>query len=190
MGRFLSILLFLCFVYVDTSFAGEFHIRRNAVKTTFLSWFSGSSKISYERAIFGSQTMEMTVGYIGVGLDKYENNPRGYTVRYAHKFILLGDDMRPLSGFYLRPEVIYSRFHYNAKELSERKLSEMGSLVFTAGYQYVINRFVVDAYFGSGYAFGNECDTHYQHGFSLWEYFGTYNENVAMTFGVKVGLCF
>ena len=188
MGRFLSILL--CFVISCTLSAEESYTRRNAVKATFLSWFSGSSKVSYERAVFDNQTMEVTVGYIGLGYDKHKNNPEGYTIRYAHKFMLLGNDVKPLNGLYLRPELIYSRFHYNAKELSGRKLSEMGSLVFTAGYQYVINRFVIDAYFGGGYAFGNECDTHYQHGFSLWDYFGTYNKNIAMTFGVKVGYCF
>ena len=179
-----------CFVFVGALSAEDFHIRRNAVKATFLSWFSGSSKISYERAIFDSQTMELTAGYIGLGFDKYKNNPEGYTVRYAHKFMLLGNDVKPLNGLYLRPELIYSHFRYDAEYLSERKLSEMGSLVFTAGYQYVINRFVIDAYFGGGYAFGRECDTYYQHGFSLWDYFGTDNKNIAMTFGVKLGVCF
>ena len=189
MGRFLLIALFLCFAFVSALYAGEYSAKRNAAKITFLSWFSGSSKVSYERAIFGNQTMETTLGYIGAGYDKYKNNPEGFTARYAHKFFVL-DNALPLKGIYLRPEMIYSRFRYDAKDISERKLSEMGSLVFTVGYQYVINRFVIDAYFGSGYAWGAECDTHYQHGFSLWEYFGSYNKNIAMTFGVKLGVCF
>ena len=189
MDRLLLIFLFSCFVIVDVS-AVDIPVRQNAVKITFLSWSSGSFKVAFERAVFNNQTMETTVGFIGVGYDKYKNNPEGYTVRYAHKFMLFGNDVCPLKGFYLRPEVIYLRFHYDTKELSGRKLSEMGSLIFTAGYQYVINRFVIDAYFGSGYAWGKECDTHYQHGFSLWEYFGTYNKNIAMTFGVKLGVCF
>lgn len=160
------------------------------MKTTFLSWFSGSCKISYERAVFKHQTMEMTVGYIGFAGDKYDNNPEGYTIRYAHKFMLLGNDVQPLNGFYLRPELIYSRFHYDAEEIRERKLSEMGSGMFTVGYQYIIRRLVVDAYFGSGYAWGKEADTHYQHGFSLWDYFGSYNKHISMTFGVKLGVSF
>ena len=185
------LLLIMCFVFVDVlSAQDDAPDRRNAVKATFLSWFSGSSKISYERAVFDNQTMEMTVGYIGLGFDKYKNNPDGFTVRYAHKFMLLGNNVKPLNGLYLRPELIYSNFRYDAKEYSGRKLSEMGSLVFTTGYQYVINRFIIDAYFGGGYALGDECDTHYQHGFSLWDYFGIYNRNIAMTFGVKMGVCF
>ena len=189
MSRYLLALI-MCFAYIGVLSADDVSAKRNAIKATFLSWFSGSSKISYERAVFGNQTMEMTVGYIGLGFDKYKNNPEGYTVRYAHKYMLSGNKVKPLNGFYMRPELIYSHFHYDAKDISERKLSEMGSVVFTAGYQCVINKFIVDAYFGSGYAFGNECDTHYQHGFSLWDYFGTYNKNIAMTFGVKVGFCF
>ena len=189
MGRILLILLYFCFIFFDV-FAKEVHVRQNAVKITFLSWSSGSFKVAYERAVFNNQTIETTVGYIGAGYDKYKNNPEGYTVRYAHKFMLFGNDVCPLKGFYLRPEVIYLRFHYDARDISERKLSEMGGLIFTSGYQYVINRFVLDAYFGSGYAWGRECDTHYQHGFSLWDYFGTYNKNIAMTFGVKFGFCF
>ena len=186
-SRVLLVLLF-CSVFIPVS-AEEVAIRQNAVKITFLSWFSGSCKVSYERAVFDNQTMELILGYIGAGYDKYKNNPEGYTVRYAHK-LMLSDRSQPLKGFYLRPEIIYSRFRYDAKDLSERKRSEMGSLMFTTGYQYVVNRFVVDTYFGSGYAWGTECDTYYQHGFSLWDYFGTKNKNIAMTFGVKFGFCF
>ena len=189
MGRFLLIWFCFCLACTDSS-ANEITARRNAFKATFLSWFSGSCKFSYERAVFDNQTMEMTVGYIGFGWDKYDNNPEGYTIRYAHKFMLLGNDIQPLNGFYLRPELIYSCFHYNAEEIRERKLSQMGSAMFTIGYQYAIHRFVVDAYFGSGYAWGKEADTHYQHGFSLWDYFGNYNKHISMTFGVKLGVSF
>ena len=189
MNRFFSTLILLCLVFTSIH-AGKTDVRRNAVKATFLSWFSGSCKVSYERAVFNSQTMEITAGYIGAGGDKYKNHPKGGTVRYAHKFMIFGNDIQPLNGFYLRPELIYSRFRYDAKENDVRRLSDMGSLMGTIGYQYAIHRFVLDAYFGSGYAFGNECDTHYQHGFSLWEYFGTYNKYISMTFGVKLGVSF
>ena len=183
---FLTLFIFI-FVYAN---AQEAAVKQNAVKATFLSWFSGSSKISYERAVFDSQTMEITVGLIGIGYDKYKNNPKGGTFRYAHKFMISGNDIQPLNGFYLRPELIYSFFHYNAKNSPQRNLSDMRSILGTVGYQYVISRFVLDTYFGSGFAWGNECDTHYQHGFSLWEYFGLYNKNIAMTFGIKLGVCF
>ena len=185
----LFVMVFLCFLFADVSAEG-IPARKNAIKSTFLSWFTGSCKLSYERAVFNNQTMELTAGYIGIGFDKHDNNPKGFTARYAHKFILSGNEIRPLNGFYLRPELIYSRFNYDQKDTGVRKTSEMESLVFTVGYQYVVRRFVADAFFGGGYARGNPADTNYQHGFMLWDYFGRYNKHIAMTFGVKLGVCF
>ena len=189
MERFLLILLCFCLSLAGVS-AKESPVRRNAVKTTFLSWFTGSCKVSWEHAVFRNQTMEMTVGYIGVGHDKFKNKPEGYTVRYAHKFMLFGNENQLLNGFYLRPELICSRFHYDTEEFRERKLSSMGSALFTFGYQYVHRRFVVDTFLGGGYAFGDGADTDYQHGFALWNYFGRHDKNIAVTFGIKLGVSF
>lgn len=189
MKAILLISIFLSMLLADVS-AKETTVKRNAVKTTFLSWFSGSCKVSYERAVFRRQTAELTAGYIGVGRDKYKNNPKGYTLRYAHKFMLWGNEVQPLSGLYVRPELIYSYFDYDRKETYERATSDMKSLMLTVGYQYVVRSFVIDAFFGSGYAWGDTCDTNYQHGFSLWNYLGSYNKNISMTFGVKLGVCF
>jgi len=183
------ILLFCSLTLINT-YAEDLTIRRQAVKTTFLSWFTGSCKLSYERAVFNNQTMEVTAGYIGFGHDKFKNHPEGYTVRYAHKFILYGNQVQPLNGFYLRPEMIFSYFHYDTKRSHERELSKMGSAVFTVGCQYAVRRFVADLFFGSGYALGNEADTHYQHGFALWNLFGRYHKNIDMTLGVKFGVSF
>lgn len=83
---------------------------KNAVKLTFLSWFSGSTKISYERAFPKcKQSGEICASMIGAGYDKYKNDPLGFTLRYGHKFFVAGyKEERPLMGFYLRPEAIYS----------------------------------------------------------------------------------
>jgi len=188
MKKFLFLLL-SCFVCLYAS-PKETPIRQNAVKTTFLSFFTGSCKISYERAVFSNQTMEVTGGYIGFGGDKFKNNPNGYTVRYAHKFMLFGNKIQPLNGFYLRPEMIYSQFHYDRKNVDERALSRMGSAMFTVGYQYAVHRFVADFFFGGGYSSGKAADTRYQHGFALWDYFGSYHKHIAMTFGIKLGVSF
>ena len=188
MKKFLFLLL-SCLVCINAS-SKETPVRYNAIKTTFLSWFTGSCKISYERAVFSNQTMEFTGGYIGFGWDKFHNNPNGYTVRYAHKFMLFGNKVQPLNGFYLRPEFIYSHFHYDRKNIDEWAFSKMGSTVFTVGYQYALHRFVADFFFGNGYCLGKAADTHYQHGFALWDYFNTYNKNISMTFGIKFGVSF
>jgi hypothetical protein len=190
MARFWFIFVNVGFILTHLSAQDVPVVRHHAVKATFLSWFSGSGKISYERAVFRRQTIEFTAGYIGIGHDKYKNNPAGYTVRYAHKFILSGNKTQPLNGLYLRPEWVHSKFRYDLKENRGRALSDMKSLLFTFGYQYAMHRFIIDGYFGGGYAWGKEADTHYQHGFSLWDYFGTYRKNIAMTFGIKLGISF
>lgn len=61
----------------------------NSVKITFLSWLSGSTKISYER-VFPDvrQSGEICGSLICAGYDKYHNDPLGFTVRYGHKFFM------------------------------------------------------------------------------------------------------
>ena len=80
----------------------------NSIKITFLSWSTGSTKISYERALPNlNQSSEICGSLICAGYDKYDNNPLGFTVRYGHKFFF-GERELSLKGFYLRPELIYS----------------------------------------------------------------------------------
>ena len=170
----------------------------NAVKITFLSWATGSTKISYERALPKcNQSSEICGSIIGAGYDKYRNNPLGFTVRYGHKFFF-GERDYSLKGFYLRPEVVYSDYHYNCsntglhncKSTSERERAVMCALLGNAGYQYIYKRFLADFWFGAGYAFGNPSDTGYHHGFQLWDYFGTSHDNIALSFTVRLGFCF
>ena len=65
-------------------FCNVCHAQRHAVKTTFLSWSTGSSKISYEWAAKASaMSSEAAVAVICAGFDKYQNNPLGISLRYA-----------------------------------------------------------------------------------------------------------
>ena len=80
----------------------------NSVKITFLSWTSGSTKVSYERALPNwHQSGELCASLISAGYDKYNNDPLGFTLRYGHKFFINQGDIA-LKGFYLRPEFINS----------------------------------------------------------------------------------
>lgn len=161
----------------------------NSIKITFLSWASGSTKISYERALPRyAQSSEICASLISAGYDKYHNNPMGFTVRYGHKFFL-GRRELSLRGFYLRPEVIYSYYHYD-HALGTRELADMGAALGTVGYQYVYRRFLADFWVGAGYAFGNPSETRYHHGFELWHWFGSVNENLALSFSIRLGICF
>ena len=163
----------------------------NSVKITFLSWLSGSTKLSYERALPSvNQSGEICASLICAGYDKYHNDPLGFTVRYGHKFFLPDNDDVTLKGFYLRPEVIYSHYNYNSSIDGSRTLANMGALLGTVGYQYMYRRFLADFWVGGGYAVGNAAETHYHHGFELWHWFNKVNTNIAMSFSIRLGICF
>ena len=163
----------------------------NSVKITFLSWLSGSTKLSYERAFPQlNQSGEICASLICAGYDKYNNDPLGFTVRYGHKFFTPDNDGLSLKGFYLRPEVIYSHYTYTNSVDGSRTLANMGSVLGTVGYQYVYKRFLADFWFGGGYAYGNASETLYHHGFELWHWLGKVNTNIAMSFSIRLGFCF
>ena len=163
------ILLSLCLLSPLAGSAVEY---KNAVKVTFLSWITGSTKLSYERALGHHQTGEICASLIGAGFDKFGNQPRGYTLRYGHKFFIAGNQGDGLKGFYLRPEFIYSTYNYNQSLTGERTLARMGTLLATAGYQTHYRRFLIDAWAGAGPAFGTQSD------------------KVALSFSVRLGYCF
>ena len=170
---------------------GEVNDYKNSIKLTFLSWISGSTKVSYERALpQARQSSELCASWIGAGRDKYQNKPSGFTVRYGHKFFFKDRDNKSLQGLYLRPEAIYSYYNYDNKTSSSRELADMGALLGTVGYQYVYNRFLADFWIGAGYAFGHPSETKYHHGFELWHWLGKTNDHLAMSFSIRLGLCF
>ena len=191
----LSILLtIICFSSALSTYAAEEQFTQsdylNSVKITFLSWFSGSTKISYERAFPNiAQSGEICGSLICAGHDKYKNNPLGFTVRYGHKFFLADNDVASLRGFYVRPEAIYSYYEYDSKA-GDRTEANMGALLASVGYQYLWRRLLVDAWVGGGYAFGKEADTGYHHGFELCHWFVGYNPNIALSFSIRLGICF
>ena len=181
-------LLVVALCCVTSSLASERY--NNAVKVTFLSWVTGSTKISYERVLPNRQSAEICTSMIGAGFDRFQNKPLGFTMRYSHKFFL-GDNYRGgLEGFYVRPEAIYSHYNYNAQETMFRTPARMGALLATTGYQMTYKRLVVDGWVGGGFAFGIPAETGYHHGFALWNVLGTKNENIALSFSIRLGYCF
>ena len=185
-------LLLLGLTIVTSALSAQERVYPNAVKFTFLSWGSGSTKISWERALpEWKQSAEICASVIGAGYDKYHNNPLGFTLRYGHKFFV-GDYSvdKPLDGFYLRPEAIFSHYYYDREMDGARTLASMGALLATAGYQMTYGRFIADAWVGGGYAFGTPAETGYHHGFQLLDYFGLKNDNIALSFSIRLGWCF
>lgn len=161
----------------------------NALKITFLSWSTGSTKLSYEKALpEKKQSAEFCGSLICAGYDKYDNDPLGFTLRYSHKFFVGNYDIeKPLQGWYLRPEIIYSDYKYTHSVTEERTPARMCALLGTAGYQHCFGHFVIDSWVGGGYAFGKASETGYHHGFQLWDWLGKRNDNIALSFSIRIG---
>ncbi len=189
MKRLIPIILLL--TMSANTFAASKPDYLNSVKITFLSWLSGSTKISYERAFPSvKQSGEICSSLICAGYDKYDNDPLGFTVRYGHKFFTRDNDGLSLRGFYLRPELMYSHYYYDRRADGARTLANMGAILGTVGYQYVYGRLLADFWVGGGYAFGAPAETYYHHGFELWHWFNKINTNIAMSFSIRLGICF
>ena len=188
MKKLKGIILLTCLLCPMMGVASEVYDK--ALKVTFLSWLTGSTKVSYERAFDNHQTAEICASMIGAGYDKFGNKPLGFTLRYGHKFFLAGNQEGGLQGFYVRPEAIYSHYSYNARTTLLRTPAQMGALLATTGYQTNYGRFLVDVWVGGGYAFGIPSETGYHHGFALWNVLGQRNNNIALSFSVRLGYCF
>ena len=163
---------------------------QQAVKITFLSWITGSTKVSYEHVLPHRQTAEICGSIIGAGYDKFGNRPTGFTLRYAHKFFIGDRYDGGLAGLYLRPEAIYSHYDYDARHTALRTPARMSTLLATAGYQITRGHLVVDAWAGAGPAFGTPADTGYHHGFALFNLFGMQSDHIALSFSIRLGYCF
>ena len=161
----------------------------NALKITFLSWSTGSTKISYERALPQlRQSAEICTSLISAGYDKYKNDPLGFTLRYSHKFFVGAYDInKPLQGAYIRPEIIYSDYKYTHSQTGLRTPARMCALLGSVGYQHCFGHFVVDGWVGGGCAFGRAAETGYHHGFQLWKWLGKRNDNIALSFSIRIG---
>jgi hypothetical protein len=200
-----KIICFLIFLFLATTLQAEqdFKIYKNNLKTTFLSFITGSAKLTYERAVFENQSFEITAGIIGIGsFDKIGNrNHKGGLLRIAYKFIPFRSQDNPLNGFYHKPEYAFSTFDYNWNSNDDppfrtfRSRSSMHTIMYDAGYQRVVNRLVFDGFVGAGLGWG-KVDSKgdigpfdYRHGFisinNRWD-----NPRPTLTFGMRVGFAF
>ena len=158
-------------------------VNKNALKITFLSFITGSSKLTYERVTFPKQSFEFTVGIIGVGFDSYQVNPSGGLIRAAYKFNLFQPAGSELSGLYVKPEYAWSFFSYDSSD-GKRNYSSMQTIMGCIGYQHEIKNLVLDFYVGAGAGWGDLVEFQYHHGFI--ERFGW----LTLTFSAKVGFSF
>lgn len=181
-------ILLLCMLCLFSASAQD--LRMNNLKVTVLSLFSGSTKLTYERAIADNRSIELTGGVIGWGGDWLnENRSKGALCRLTYKFIFHphGEKKRSLNGFYLKPELAFSSFDFDAKDGSgERLHNNRLAIMGCFGYQIVHKWFVFDIFSGLGLGIGDLNDYNYYHGFIALPK----NSPTAFTAGFKLGTAF
>lgn len=166
---------------------------KNNIKCTLLSIGSGSSRVTYERAIVKNMSAEITLGWIGLGYDfLHDIKSKGYLVKLAYKWNLIPmkSSNSPLAGFYVKPELQFVSFDYAPKKtgfiLENTKHTTHAAVLGEVGYQVLVKRFVFDVYAGIGSAFGTDNDENYFHGFVLMPK-GSW---LAGTAGFRLGVAF
>ena len=157
------------FTFSDPFFDPALYLdqKKNALKISFVSSLIGSTQFTYERSLKPGQSLETTLGIIGLGWDASGTNPRGATFKFGYKFIKTPDFRMPgmrynhlLKGGYVRPEIImnfYTFDSYQDYSGAVRESSISGAVVINMGKQWIYaDAFLIDFYFGVGYGFSSD----------------------------------
>ena len=176
--------------------------KKNALKINFLSPLYGSTSFSYEKSLKPGRSIEGTLGFIGLGIDQWDENPGGAFAKFGYKFIKDPDfylrGMRyahVLKGAYFKPELgvaVFGRDGWDYDNYSQyggksRETVTSVVLQIIMGKQWVVdNAFLIDFYAGIGYGVSTTDETSYYYGFSIA------NSSLPISFssGLKIGLLF
>jgi hypothetical protein len=154
--------------------------------------------LSYERSIRPGRSLEISVGFIGAGLQG-NTDPRGMSFKLGYKLIQNPDfyvmGMRyahVLKGFYLRPELAISFYRKEDRtflfdQSYGRQDNTALAIIFNVGKQWIFDDFLaLDLYFGLGYGFSNNDDFNMHYGFT------TISKDfpMAITTGFRLGVLF
>ena len=164
--------------------------KKNAIKAEFLTPINGVTGFSYERALKPGQSVEASIGIIGLGF----NNPgaaAGLGIKAGYKFIrspdFYLDGMRYahiLKGGYVRPELAFASYSLRTEDRNVTKMA----IMLNIGKQWVFSDvFLVDLFFGLGYGYSSA------EGMDDWPYYfavGTNDVPLAFNWGFRIGFLF
>lgn len=192
------IVIVFLMLFPSSSFAQEEQMEapsRNDFKFTLLSLGSGSTRITYERAFSPLNSVELTLGFVGLGWDwMNDSDPLGLLVKLAYKWRLVPQKGAAswLAGFYVKPELVFAHFLYSRTKPESAppdKCPETTihvALLGELGYQLVLDWFVFDIYSGLGPSIGTGNANNYFHSFMLFPK----ESLLAFTAGFRIGVAF
>lgn len=194
---------------------------KKAVKINFLAPLLGYTQISFERSVSPLKGYELGAGIIGAGKNyeiddyyingqyqPYKRNAFGGFIEAGYKFNKLPNfwnkGMRMshiMQGTYIKPTATFGYYTDNAvnyktgNPVVEKRNNVFGAIILNFGHQWVFgDKFLVDIYYGLGYAFDNVKDDNENSYYST----NVYNHfviqkagpgaNLGLSGGLKVGL--
>lgn len=182
----LLIIIMLCSLWIPCIAQNN---PKNDIKITLLSLGSGSTRITYERALSTHNSAELTLGFVGLGWDIMNDaDPKGLLVKAAYKWNILPLHDMALAGLYVKPEFVYANFDYTDLEQSIVTTQHVNhwALLAEVGYQIIYKWFLFDIYTGLGPSNGDVATNNYYHSFMLFPSDG----HLAFTAGFRIGVAF
>ena len=164
-----------------------------AVKINFLAPLLGYSQFSFEKSISPLKSYELGLGIIGAGknyqIDQYyfngqtqvyKRNAFGGFVEAGYKFNKLPNFFNKgvrmthiMQGSYVKPTATLGFYTDNAlnyktgNPVLEKRNNVFGAIILNFGHQWVFgDKFLIDIYYGLGYAFDNVKKDYYNGFFS------------------------
>lgn len=179
---------------------------KNALKVGFLSPLFGATSFTFEHSLKPGNSIEASLGIIGLGTDMTDNSPSGLYLKFGYKFIKSPDFYLKgmqyshiLKGAYIRPEISFSsyntttelRYDYQGNVISNggsKETNTMFALMLNIGKQWVFqDRFLIDWFTGVGYGFG---DANNDDPFHFAFLGGSSGTSFAITSGLRIGILF
>ncbi len=192
-----------------------------AIKFNFLSPLLGYAQFSFEKSVSPLKSYELGLGIIGAGKNyqidnyyvngqyqPYKRNAFGVFVDAGYKFNKLpnffskGTRMtHVMQGTYIKPTATLGFYKDNAlsyktgNPVIENRHNIFGTIILNFGRQWVFGeKFLVDLYYGIGYAFDNTKNDNSNNYYSdnLYNHFviqkAGSGANLGFSGGVKIGL--
>ena len=192
-----------------------------AIKINFLAPLLGYTQLSFEKSISPLKSYELGLGIIGAGKNDqvgeyyfngqyqpYKRNAFGGFVEAGYKFNKLPNFFNKgvrmshiMQGSYVKPTATLGYYTDNAvnyktgNPVLEKRSNVFGAIILNFGHQWVFgDKFLVDLYYGFGYAFDNaKGDNSDYYSSNLYNHFviqktGGGTANLGLSGGLKVGL--
>ncbi len=171
--------------------------KKNAWKVDFTGLVSNVFSLTYERCLSPGNSVEFSLGYVGLGVAEQESDPSGILFRGGYKLMKSPDyflkDMRYahiLKGQYVKFELDIANYGFHKTDYDQvpgkRETLSKWAVMTVFGKQWVFSdKTLIDVYSGIGFGRRNRSDVDF-----VWPYgFGVLGKSfpLATSFGVRVG---